>query len=418
VVRRIFRLFDQGEGKSGPLLYEEIAQTLMDEGFKWAHDLQKKMSRPRTEFTRDLIYSWQIRRCLTDCCYQARQKYYGVEHDCPAFLIDGEPVINPALYERVQAKITGAKRVGNRGKSQYAFSGLIRCGLCGQGLHAASRTSTNKAGETRRFQYWNTIKSKAEGWAWCDHKFPILQNELVESYVDEVLGPLLEAEFRDRISDKDRNNLLDVQAQAQRKLRELEHRYREVLPTYIGHVTPQLLKATEDRLIQEMSDQQKRLMDAELKMKAFSSMEVDVSKWRENPAARRDAIRNCIRWVAIFDSGKDREPSPHSSKRSRPARDAGRLLFLSSWGTTHCAKIVRASAFRAGNCHFTLLPAEPDEAIGGVAEFPDPEGFLLGLERAYKGNKYPYHPDEVAPGYRQGSGTDPLAEFAAEFEEM
>ena len=46
-----------------------------------------------------------------------------------------------------------------------------------------------------------------------------------------------------------------------------------------------------------------------------------------------------------------------------------------------------------------LRPALPEEAIGGVADFPDPDGYIAGLTKAFDGNVYPFGPHQIAPGY-------------------
>lgn len=112
VVRRIFRLFLDGDG-DGPMSYEQIAAGLQHEGYQWTPDLHSKRGKKRNDETQGLVYAWQIKRVLTDCRYQARQPHAGEEHDCPAYLVNGETVVPVALYERAQDKILNGKRTGN-----------------------------------------------------------------------------------------------------------------------------------------------------------------------------------------------------------------------------------------------------------------------------------------------------------------
>jgi DNA invertase Pin-like site-specific DNA recombinase len=158
VVRRIFRLFSIGEGEQGPQSCDQIAARLIKEQYQWTSDLQPKRGKKRHEGTAHIIYDWQVKRVLMDCRYQGRQRQYKQEYDCALYLVDGQPVVDIALFERVKEKIKGNKRGGNAASKKRALSGLMRCGLCAQGLQAANVQIRYADGRMEKIPYWNNPK--------------------------------------------------------------------------------------------------------------------------------------------------------------------------------------------------------------------------------------------------------------------
>lgn len=122
-----------------------------------------------------------------------------------------------------------------------------------------------------------------------------------------------------------------------------------------------------------------------------------------DPEIRRVAIRSVLRWAAVIPSNLPRTRNLISYKFQRPD-DAGRLVFLTSWGTLHTAFIARGDVegHRTRQCY--LRPAKPEECVGSIYEFPDAARFVAGLERSYRGGKsYLWSPYEIMPGFAPGS---------------
>jgi DNA invertase Pin-like site-specific DNA recombinase len=425
MVRRIFRLFDAGEvqedaAHTGPLSCEQIANLLAKEDYKWTPDLIGKRGKKRNEFTADFIYDWQVRQVLSDCRYRGRQLNYEEEWPCPLYLIDGKEVIDEALWERVQAKLRSQKRIGGQGQEKRAMTGILRCGLCFQGLNARRSKYSTASGEVKCHWFWDTLTPKVEAWAWCEHDLPHVKEETLDTYIDEVLAPLLAAELRDQqgaLNTGNREAAIGERLRIERELSEIQRKL-DALPDFIGELTRDEYRRTKQKY-------QTRRGQLELQLKGAIAREQGIEDSRlltmESlgslpPAARRDAIRAILRWAAVIPSGLPREPDPkYKNKRTRPATDAGWLVFLTDWGTYHTAKIERRFTGETDHRQVALWPARADEVIGSVAEFPDPERFAAGVARAYAGRHYEYSPAEVLPGYELSNPLE-VAEF--EVDEM
>lgn len=419
MVRRIFRLYDAGEvctdgTHTGPLSMEKIANLLHDEGFLWTPDLHKTRGVQRNEHTRDIIYDWQVKHTLTDPRYNGRQRYGGDEYECPAYLVNGQPVIDDALWNRVQDKINSLRRVGSKGQQSHALVGLMRCGVCGQAMHPYNSHSRLKSGETKSHRYWRNVRY--EQWCWCKDDLPYVRVSVVDEYLEQIIAPLLVAELEDRATSAQRNQARDQEARLTRALRKAERKYREELPGYISQVTPQMLGQMEQKLLTEIGDLKVRLRTAEREARddLDGTKASSLASLADAPdAARRDAIRSVLRWVAVIPSGAEREPVPgYSPKtRKRPATFPGWFVFCTSWGTLHTARIRRMDTGETDHRQLRLEEAPVEDVFGTVADFPDPEAFAQGIERSWKCRKYEYAPDEVLPGYTLGTRLPLVAEF-------
>ena len=103
---------------------------------------------------------------------------------CPAYLLpDGKTVVDPVLFERVQEKINSQKRTGGAGQTKHAMTGLLRCGVCGQGLtQSAAVVKMKNEAETYTYPYWRIVRH--EGWCWCSHTMPGIRADALDAYLD------------------------------------------------------------------------------------------------------------------------------------------------------------------------------------------------------------------------------------------
>ncbi len=410
MVRRIFRTFDVGEDGQRPLGYRGIARKLMDEGYQWATDLHKKRGKQRNEHTRDIIYPWQIKQVLSDCRYQGRQPHAGEEWSCTAYLVDGMPVVDIALFERVQAKIAMQSRVANAGVGSRALTSLVRCGLCGQGLGVCPAIVRYGDGRVESIPYWKNTRT--EGWCWCTHKLPHLREELLDDYVNKVFAPLILADMRERTAGTNSAVLQTRRATLQRQLGEMEkHFEEEVCELRREGTTARTIAVFEREHLQSTSLLTTELREIEQSLTTLQGMEASLADLVNlPPAARRDILRGILRWVAVLPSTASREPLGGSKTKTKPPKDAGTVVFLSAFGTYHTAKVDRQFLGNTDHRQLVLRSALPDEMVGTMADFPDPNTFLEGLKRGFDGKKYPYDPYEVAPGYTPGR-TPEIAQF-------
>ncbi len=436
VVRRIFRMYYYGEERDGtvygPMSSAQIAGQLMKEGYQWTPDLHEKRGKKRNEHTRDLIYDWQINRVLSDMRYVGIQQREDKQEGrvdrwtCPAYLLpDGGTVVDPVLFERVQEKINSQKRTGGAGRAKHTMTGLLRCGVCGQGLTQSTAVVKTKGenGKVERYSYpyWRIVRS--EGWCWCTHEMPGVRTDALDCYLDEVLAPLILAELRERMEDTAAHPLKVEQARVARELREVEHKLQNDLKGYVGKVSPELLGQMEQDLRGRAHDLRRDAGAIETRLREMETGHFQ--KGLEDlpdltPEARRDLIRSVIRWAAVVPCD---EPLPKG--RMRAKRDAngllppvrtGYVLFLTAFGTYHTAVTERLHTGTAGQRTMGLRPARADEVLGTVMDLPDPDCFVAGLKRAYDGRKYEYNPFELMPGFTpKGSSPAPVAEFGADW---
>ncbi len=166
-----------------------IARQLMGEGIALAPDLYDSRSIKRTDETSHLIYTKQINTVLRDVRYQGKQPHEDQVWDCPAFLIDGEPAVEPALFERAQELLDDQRKVSNNVSPDNYLAGLFKCGLCGQYLTV--NPVRQKDGTIKK--YW--VSKKHDVQTWCTHSLPNITEPAMRAYTEQVLLPLLMAEL-------------------------------------------------------------------------------------------------------------------------------------------------------------------------------------------------------------------------------
>jgi hypothetical protein len=108
LVRRIFEMYAMREDKYGVLGYVSISERLRREGVDWPGDLRR--TRGREAVSGSAMSAKQVKRVLKDVRYQGRQVSGNREWPCPAFLVDGKPVVEQTLFESVQARIREASK--------------------------------------------------------------------------------------------------------------------------------------------------------------------------------------------------------------------------------------------------------------------------------------------------------------------
>ncbi|MGC4044836.1 MAG: recombinase family protein [Armatimonas sp.] len=405
MVRRIFQLYLDGNTTY------DIAFLLMEEGYSWTPDILDTRGNKRNEFTLKVIYRWQVRHLLKESRYQGRQRLYKEEYPCPSYLVDGiTPVVDTATFQAVQKRLKDDRRSGNSTRKNRAFTGLLRCGLCGQGMQCLDNGLKGPNGESAK-KAWRMVRT--ESWCWCTHKPPSIPEVTLDRYADDILGPLLLEELRERALLRDRNVTLDEQAIIERDLREAEHYYEYVLPTF-DEISPTLLKRKEDLVLDKIAGLKARYKELAEQIRSFDAIVPtleDISS--VSPEERRALYRSVLRWIAVFPGSEEREPYPYPSVFTRPSKDAGTVVFLTAWGTYHTVKVERVTVPGLRRRQNELRPATISELVDGVSAFPDPDAFLQGLERAWKGGKYGFSLAEAAPGFTARVPPQ-VAEFDAE----
>jgi DNA invertase Pin-like site-specific DNA recombinase/ribosomal protein L32 len=404
LVREIFRRYDTGWS------VDQIARWLTDDNYQWLTDVGKPNKPAGTATT--AVHRQTIRNLLRDCRYQGRQPHAKKEWPCAIFLVDGQPVVPVDLFERVQAKLRSRSRGAPSHSKAHPLSSLVRCGLCGQSMRSHRTSQHYKNGKVVEWHTWKSLHHNVE--CWCTHELPVIYVSDLDDYVEKVMGPLLIAELHDRAGADGQAALAGERAAVARDLKMAEHRLSEELPEEWerGMLGRDMLSNMERKVRDRIALLKEKLRELDRKLilnqtAQLTSHAKNISD--EDPAVRRDALRAVIRWIAVIPTDVPRVRDAKSRKlQTQP--DAGRVVFLTMWGTYTTAFIERKKTedHRTRLCF--LRPATAEEMVGTVADFPDPGAFVSGLARAFKNRRYPHSPDEVAPGYSP-SQQSPVAEF-------
>lgn len=157
IVKKVFRLADKG--MSG----RKIG--------KWLKEL--KFTTPRGK----AIPLSMVQRMLHNAYYTGRFEW--PEKSGEWYRGDYERLVSKAMFERIQHRLSTAPHKGK--KRQYAFSKMLRCGLCGGGIAAGDKMKEGKSG-IRRYAYYRCSGARGDP---CKG-VTLRENELIEQLCDIV----------------------------------------------------------------------------------------------------------------------------------------------------------------------------------------------------------------------------------------
>ena len=411
VVNRIFRLYLIGENGNGPLSPEKIAELLMSEGFIWTPDLHAIRAIVRSKYTRKVIYASQILDCLKDVRYIGLQKHDKKEWPCPALLNNGQPIVPYELFFRVQEKTQLRAHVSNASANKVALSGRVRCGI--HGLPLSKQTNTViKDGVKEKRSYW--LVRNIKGRIWCDHSMPSVRVNDLDEFIDDVLAPLILKEITDRGTVINPETITSILSGIDRKMIQRQNWLDIELPKQVSKAQLGEADSYDEVTLRATARQMRHELDTlrteKLSLIANAEDQLLASRLKDikdiSQSDRIDALRAIICWVAVLPNN---DALVNMKKRlTKPADNMGNLVILTKWGTYFTIRMYRHAGVHGNRCHLRL--ATEEEAIGGVADFPDPESFFRGLERGYLGQAYEFNPRDVTPGYSPGSPIS-IAEF-------
>lgn len=392
------------------MTYDQISNRLMAEGYEWTPDLHDKRAVKRNEFTKDVIYPQQIKTVLTDPRYVGKQKQFKQLWDCAAYLADGVRTVVPVeKWEAVQEIIASRSKGGNHVNRTRSLTGLLRCCLCAQCLRV-SQAGVSSIDGTKGY-YWVGIKGNRKPGYWCTDSLPTISETLLDDFLASVLCPLLLAEAQDKMALQTNDTVAADRVMILRQLAETEHYWEHVLPTFdTPDITPASYSRKEKACLKKIEDLRLRLRDAEAKFQSLDQVALSLGQYTSlPPQQQRDILHSVIRWVAIIPRWALPDFPENPRRKKRPCFLESRLVVLTAFGTYTTMVVTRQ-----GRRHALRLAA-PDEVVASVACFPDPEGYLRGIERQFQGGHYGYSPDAVCPGYIRTQSCSPVAEFEAEF---
>lgn len=409
LVRRIFVMYLAGTSLT------EICRILMSEGIVLAPDLYAVRSVKRNEATHDIVYPKQIRAVLSDPRYQGKQPHEGAEWECKDFLVDGEPAVEPAIYEEAQRRLNSRRRIGNAARSDNYLAGLVKCGYCGQ--YMCLNPEKHQEGSIKRF--WQTKTKDVQ--SWCTHSLPNVTEAAMCTYVTTTLMPWLMAQLDETQATLDGSAGANEAVRLRQEIAAEQVTFKARVKKLYANAEAEGKDPAQALLtLQEMHDEavacrETRLASLEaaavrdrelvgLRDRTASSLE----RWAElGDDQKKAVIQSLIKWVVILPSEdfasreKRRGGSRSTDRKIGGAPPAGRVVFLSEWNALHTAVIKRVDNPDSATWHRPLgmVPAEINECLGSCAELPDPAAFAAGLKRSYDGRGYRYHPSEVMPGY-------------------
>ena len=422
LVRRIFTMFCGGMSKAA------IARQLMSEDIALTPDLYDSRSIKRTDETSHLIYTKQINTVLRDVRYQGKQPHDDKIHDdkiwdCPAFLIDGEPAVEPALFVRAQELLGDQRKVSNNVSPDNYLAGLFKCGLCGQYL--TINPLKQKDGTIKK--YW--VSKKHDVQTWCTHSLPNVTEPAVRAYTEAVLLPLLIAELDTMRETLEGTDVAAEIAVVQNQITEKQQAFRDCIRQQFkqGKLSELTANILEEEHKEEIGALETRLQELEQIIRertavtdAQDKTATVMDRWNGfSDEEKRLAIHSVLKWVILlpsddFASRPNRRGGAISTDRKKEgAPPAGRVVYLTAWNTLHTAVVKRVTNPDSTTWHrmLGLVPAPIEECVGTCADLPNPSGLAAGLERSFKGRGYKYHPSKVMPGYLC---TQQVAEFEVE----
>jgi len=433
LVRRIYCLLDTGMSDG------RVAKLLMTEGIRPydGTDGKHPCGHTRLPVNQMIWRADTIHQIGTDCRYVGRQRHRtdqqkkrgeeGTEYPCEVFLRtverDGavvkEPVVPYDMWERVQARKRADARIGHRGVHFRALSSLVRCGVDGEALTAQeNRVMDGKA----KVGFWIMRRTRPGCRCRCN-RVPNVRESTLTDYLMDVLGPLLASEIRTRhgngVSDPHAQKRTGLQQELETALRYRNGRLMQMLED--ESLGRELLRDKGAEVKARIERLQREITALSVSTPPVATGTADVlSALRDAPADEvRLAVRQSLCWIAVLPVASEREPKPGYKPGQTDPRYSyapsviAKLVFLTSYSTYHTAILYRErTGTKSGYPPFKLRPATPEEAVGGVADFPQPQCFVDGLTRAWAGRAYDWSPEKFAPGWSADESMPmPVADF-------
>lgn len=220
LVRKIFTLYLQGDGSSGPLGVKGVTTWLNDHGYR---------TRKGATFGIGALHAILTNRCYATgkWPYGVRNSRTGERHD-PASIVEIEvPTILPLdLFEQVQTrlarnnpKVTPPRIVNG----PTLLTGLATCATCGFGM---TRSGTTRRG--RRYSYYSCAGCKLKGKSVCKGRHVpmekldslviegVADKLLVPNRVEEILGALISRVTAKNSAVAERRHQLEAELSAVR----------------------------------------------------------------------------------------------------------------------------------------------------------------------------------------------------------
>ncbi|MFB7138903.1 recombinase family protein [Gottfriedia sp. NPDC056225] len=232
VVKRIFELYKEGNG------YINIAKILNNEGILspggkdwWNRSVKLILSNPVYKGTT----IWNRRDRTNKKEPQKDMEEWIIQENTH------EAIIEPALWEAVQVKMSGRKTPNRSKNSPYLLSGLLKCPVCGSGMSVTSSGSKNSPYKAYRCSAYSN-KGSCTG---KQYKVEVI-DELFKKGLEELLEKIPSLEFV--VSQKTASSPYSSTSK-QQKIHVAQKRYERKVEAYTaGLIGLEDLKAEKSRL--------------------------------------------------------------------------------------------------------------------------------------------------------------------------
>ncbi len=183
-----------------------------------------------------------------------------------------EPIITKAEFEAVQRIIHNRYKAQPHYK-QFAFTGLMRCGECGAGITAETKTKTRKDGSVRQYTYYRCAKSVNPA---CTQK--TLREEGLEAQILESLGRIrISPEFHQwamkrlrEEHEKEKADQESVRTARNSAVQQCERKISSLVDLRLaGEIEPEVFKARKDDLLADKKRMEELSLDAGRRVEAW-----------------------------------------------------------------------------------------------------------------------------------------------------
>jgi DNA invertase Pin-like site-specific DNA recombinase len=380
LVNRIFRLFVHGEGESGPMGINAIANLLMDEGISIAVGAKgHKAAHP------ERVNTSGIRTILTNCQYIGKFRHNKQEYDVKALLVssrDGtekvETAVPVTIYEAAQEKLRLTDRPGKKSVySEHLLTGLVICAYCGRPLHVHYEARGNS--------------DKASKWFVCNNRKPpryckpygmrMIQEDVLDNWVLSELAPLLMLEIRSIQNSTGRDADEQALASTERKIIDLQKQETQSLRDMLKVFDKEQITRVAADFRNEREQLGRKAEELRNRLKPHDDLpDLSAETLTKMPqSAIKDALRRAVQWIAI---GKDG------------------VVILTNFGMYIGATFrdIEKGTYFTSKTRTTIYPPTTAAAMRCFQWLLSPEDFVKGRRASIGRRAEALTDDEILPG--------------------
>lgn len=181
LVRRMFQLYLNGDGSTGPLGVKGIAVHLNAKGFR-----QRQGRRFSNAFVQHALRETAYAGTYYFNRVDSRTKQRKPENERVASVCPS--IVDPQMFEAVQRRLNErhpGRTPGRRLNNPILLSGIVKCERCGS-------TMSLRTGKGGKYRYYSCLKQTKQGSAGCKGTsvpMSVLDSAVTEALLEKVLSP-------------------------------------------------------------------------------------------------------------------------------------------------------------------------------------------------------------------------------------